>query len=413
MKNKGYLMMVILWLGYISFAMNWLTGSTLSPQILITFFGTTAVDPVISQVVNYSITSARIFANIAAALILVKMGPRRAGIISLGLLCMSLVAVWMPGYAYYTLVRMLMGLGGSMIVVYFNTITYRYFSDPREKLKINAMNILTYNIGAFITSLAFAFFSSSLTQNWRLTMTVVALLTIVLLICWLVAAEDFKVNTSQSGEEVHYSYSQAICDPFLWKYALGFSGFLTLYIIALVSLNTVFDKYTMANGSVISLCVSGSGIIGTFVGLKIGNKGYRRKPILLISGLLMIGSFIAVIYFANINPFISCIMACVSGFFMYVQYPIYMNMAHEMNNMSPQKLTLLFGFFWAISYFIQTVITVIWSYLLGHVGYTSAMVFFILSACLYPLFTATLPETCPKKNSKLIPAIKSTNQNVE
>lgn len=392
-KKHGYLMMVVLWLGYISFAMNWVAGSTLSPEILQDFFGTTKVDPVISQVVNYSITTARIFANIFAALILIRLGPKWSGITALALLMMALVAVWMPGYWYYTLVRMLMGLGGSMIVVYFNTVTYQYFSDPKEKLRINAINILTYNVGAFIVSLVFTYFADVLTKDWRLTMTVISSVTVVLFICWLIVAKNFEVNTSQSGQQVEYAYGQAIRDPFLWRYALGFSGFLTLYILALVSLNTVFDKYTLINGSAINLCVSGAGIVGTFAGLKIGNLGRPRKPTLLISGVIMIGSFIGVVYFANISPWVSYSLAIISGFFMYVQYPIYMNLAHEMEGMSPQKLTLLFGLFWALAYIVQTALTITWSYILGHSGYVSSMVFFLASTCLYLIFTATLPET--------------------
>ena len=44
-------MMAVLWLAYVTFAMNWVAGSSLTPQITETFFGG-PVDPIISQLVK-------------------------------------------------------------------------------------------------------------------------------------------------------------------------------------------------------------------------------------------------------------------------------------------------------------------------------------------------------------------------
>ena len=38
-RKKGYFMMAVLWLAYVTFAMNWVAGSSLTPQITKTFFG--------------------------------------------------------------------------------------------------------------------------------------------------------------------------------------------------------------------------------------------------------------------------------------------------------------------------------------------------------------------------------------
>lgn len=82
-RKNGYFMMAVLWLAYVTFAMNWVAGSSLTPQITQTFFGG-PVNPVISQLVNYSITTARVFANILAALVLMKLGPKKLRVQRLG-----------------------------------------------------------------------------------------------------------------------------------------------------------------------------------------------------------------------------------------------------------------------------------------------------------------------------------------
>ncbi|MCM3054736.1 MULTISPECIES: MFS transporter [Bacillaceae] len=150
-KRKGYFMLAVLWLAYVTFAMNWVAGSSLTPQITKTFFSG-PVDPVISELVNYSITTARVFANILAAIILMRLGAKKAVGVGVGLLIMGLIAIWMPNYWAYTIARMVMAIGGLMVIVYMNPVVSRYISDPKEKLKINAANTVSYNIGAFIVA---------------------------------------------------------------------------------------------------------------------------------------------------------------------------------------------------------------------------------------------------------------------
>jgi MFS family permease len=394
-KRNGYFMIIVLWFAYVTFAMNWVAGSSLTPQITMTFFGG-PVDPVISQVVNYSITTARVFANILAAIILMRLGPKIAASLAIGLLMMSIVAIYLPNYWAYTAARMAMGLGGSMVIVYMNPVVSRYITNSKERLRINSMNTVSYNVGAFIVSILFTFFAHQLTQDWQLTLTIFAALTAVVFIAWLFLGKNFETQSSNDGKVVNYGYKDAVKDPFVWKYALAFSGFLTLYILSLVSLKPVFEQYTQLSGSLVNLLVSGAGILSIFVGAKIGNKGTPRKPILITTGAIMIGAFGLTIVFANTLPLLSYIFAFVSGFAMFIQYPIFMNLAHELEGNSPQKLTVIFGLFWAIAYASQTVITITWSTILGSAGYVSAMIFFLAASSLYVLFTSLLPETKPR-----------------
>lgn len=390
-------MIVILWLAYVTFAMNWVAGSSLAPQITRTFFGDQPVDPIITQLVNYSITTARVFANLLAAYVLVRLAPKRAAGLAIGLLIMALVAIYLPNYWAYAGARMLMALGGSMIIVYMNPVVAYYIKDAKLKLWINAMNTLSYNLGAFIVSALFAVFAARFVQDWRLTLTFFAATTIILFIAWILQAENFE--TSEPGEinQEEYRYSDAIRDPFLWIYALAFACFLTLYVNALVSMKPLLDEHTVLNGSVVNLLVSGAAIAGTFVGIAIGNKGTPRKQIFLVSGIIMIAAYALTLALGNSQPLPAYLFAALSGFFMFIQYPIFLNLAHELQGMNPKKLTVLFGLFWAIGYAVQTINTIIWSFLLGAVGYTIAMVFLLAVSSLYVVFSAMLPETKPKK----------------
>jgi MFS family permease len=395
-RKKGYFMMAVLWLAYVTFAMNWVAGSSLTPQITKTFFGG-PVDPLISQLVNYSITTARVFANILAAIVLMKMGPKKAAGVAIGLLMMGLVAIYLPNYWAYTVARMVMAVGGSMVIVYMNPVVAHYVTNSKVKLRINAANTVTYNVGAFIVSVLFALFSNKMVENWRLTLTFFASLTILFFIGWLWKAENFETIEKNGGEAEAYGYKDALKDGFLWRYGMAFASFLTLYVLSLVSFKAIFEQYTLLNGSVTNLLISGFGILGLFAGIRIGNKGVPRKPALIWSGIVMVGTFAIALVLANKLPLVSYVLFSVSGFAMYIQYPIFMNLPHELKGMTPQRLTIMFGLFWALAYAGQTIATILWSYILGTNGYVPAMIFFIAVSSVYIFLVATFPETRQKR----------------
>ena len=72
-KSHGIIMFIILLLSYIVFASNWVAGSNLSEKIVYHYFNGETVSPMVSEVINYTITIARIFANLVAAYILLKL----------------------------------------------------------------------------------------------------------------------------------------------------------------------------------------------------------------------------------------------------------------------------------------------------------------------------------------------------
>ena len=392
-SKRGYLMLAVLWFAYVTFVMNWVAGSSLTPQITDTFFGG-PVDPLISEVVNYSITTARVFANILAAVVIMRLGPKKAAGLSIGLLMMGLVAIYIPNYWGYIFARMIMAMGGSMIIVYMNPFVSNYVSNPKVKLGINAANTATYNIGTFIVAVLFTLFAEQLVTDWQLTMTFFASITVILFVVWLIGSEDFKVEQAAGTEE--YGYKHAFKDGFIWRFGLAFASFLTLYVLALVSFKNIFDQYTLLDGSVTNLLISGGALIGTLAGIAIGNKGWPRKPTLLMIGIGMVSTFAFALVFANSVPSLSYVLLTISGFFMFLQYPIFLNLPHEMKNMSPHKLTIMFGLFWAIAYAGQTIANIVWSYILGAFGYVPSMIFFIAFASLYCFLIPTLPETKQK-----------------
>lgn len=392
--KTGILMFFTLFAAYVTFAASWVGGSNLGPQIIHTYFSGN-VSPVIGQVVNYTITIARVIANFLAALVLMKLGIKRAAQFALLLLSFSLVAAWMPNYWMYVGARMLMALGGSMIMVYMNPIVVKFVSRE-QKIFYSSFITASYNIGAFIMAIAFVLFANAMRYNWRITLSCIAILSIIFFTIWLFKSEDFATSSNEKVEN-DYSYGTAIKDLFVWKFSIGFSAFLFLYVMTLTSLPPTLTGFFSGFKSEAMICaVSGGGMVGTLLMLKVKLER-KRKPVLLALGTIAIASISIAVFFAGIAPIVSYVLLFIGGIALFAQYPIYLNIPHELPNMTPQKSTLMFGIIWALTYGMYTILNIIWSLVLGSNGLVASNVFYIVASCIYLVAIIFLPETYHKK----------------
>lgn len=390
--KTGLLMFFTLVIAYITFAASWVGGSSLGSEITDYYFGG-PVPSVVSQVVNYTITIARAVANFLAAYFLIKLGVKKASSLAFVLLLFSLVAVWMPNYWLYIVSRMIMALGGSMIMVYMNPLVVRFIS-AKYKLLVSSLITATYNIGAFIMAVAFLYFSDVMRANWRVTLTIIGAVSAIMFLIWLIKAEDFETAGDDSLGE--YNYSIAIKDPFIWRFSVGFAAFLFLYVMSLTSLpSTLSGFFTDFESGSMLLAVSGGGMIATLVMIKL-RVNCLRRPYLLVMGILAIVATAIALAVVPTSPSLAYILFFLAGFLIFLQYPVFLNLPHELPDMNPQKVTLMFGIIWALTYGFYTVLTFLWSLILTNMSLNSAHIFYIAMSCLYLVAILMLPETYKK-----------------
>ncbi|AAP96413.1 MFS transporter [[Haemophilus] ducreyi] len=392
-QKTGISMLFILIFAYIMFAASWVGGSTLGHEILDTYFDG-HVSSVMGQVINYTITIARIFANFLAASFLLRLGVRKAAILALGLLSFAMVAVWMPNYWLYTAARMIMALGGSMIMVYMNPIMAKFVA-PHRKLAYNALVTASYNIGAFLVAVMFALWSDALRADWRVTLSVLAGLAIIAGLLWLWKAKDFDTKNNSETED-SYDYKAALCDPFVWKIAMGFGGFLFLYVMSLTTMPSILPKHVPnMDSSVMLLSISGGGILGTLIMLRM-RLIFPVRPVLISAGIGMITTMGAAFLFAKDSAIFAYALMFISGCIMFIQYPILLNLPHELPNSSPQRVTIMISLIWAFAYAFYTLFNLIWSLVLDLMTWEHSMQFYFAIASLYLVAIMLLPENRKK-----------------
>ena len=244
-----------------------------------------------------------------------------------------------------------MGLGGALVIVYFNPIIYQYFR-PEERAIVNGLNAIAFNVGTAIIMFGVTSFNT-ISGSWQNTLLCISIASIIMLIIWLIFGriESQKENQSQTIAINNYTFTDGLKDKFNWIYALTYSGLLSFYIV-------LFTFYPKA-GIVQTKQVILFGIVGIIAGIFYSNKIKRRLPIVRTSGLIQL-ICVFCLSFVN-NPTLSLLSAASLGFFMFLPMPALVTYAQERPLMNAQKVAVTFSIFWSISYLIATIASTIFA----------------------------------------------------
>ncbi|WP_082146016.1 MFS transporter [Megasphaera cerevisiae] len=147
LSKRANFIELVMFFTYAFFAVSWIAGSTLTPQIMKYF----QLDSFLSAtLISNSVTAAKIIGNFCAAGILTRLLPKKAiGLGSLLILAGSIMAILAPQYWGFVIGRFIMGFGGAVYVVYFSPVVIHYFS-PETRPTVNALNSVAYNVGGML-----------------------------------------------------------------------------------------------------------------------------------------------------------------------------------------------------------------------------------------------------------------------
>ena len=384
---RSWMIEGILFLTYSFFAVNWIAGSRLTSQIAQSF----GVDNgATSSFVSNAVTLAKIVGNFLAASILNRLFPKKS--IALGSALIfggSLVAVFASSYWMFIIGRFLMGFGGAVFVIYFAPVVIHYFSQE-QRPTVNALNSVAYNFGA-VLALLIVGPVIAIMQTWQKSMGFFAAISGVLFVLWMVFGEDFEINRASRGSgSENYSLGDALKERITWLLPLTYCGVLILYL-------TLLQLFPRTEGAVISAsslsALSGiGGIIGTLIAILLSRRYSRRKPVIILCGLIMTGS--AFLMVKTQNPAVAVTAALLLGIFMFLPMTSLVMIPQELPDMTPGRLTAIMGIFWALSYIIETIVFFLFGVLFDQSGsYTSSIYIAIFLSLSFVVGGIFLPET--------------------
>jgi len=389
--NNKYLVATLVFVSYTLFAMAWVGGTASMSQIMASM----QIDSLASaSFISGAVTLAKIVGTFIAAWLAVKLGVKKAFFISGILVSIGILTPLAPSYELLLVSRFLMGLGGALMIVYFNPIVMAWF-EPEERPTINGINAVAFNVGTGMILWQMSNFNT-ITGSWQSTLFMFSLASIMLSAIWLlVKNNETNAATIQDDEtRVSYSYMDGWKDKFNWIYALTYSGILAFYIC-------LFTFYPKAGISQSALVI-GSGIIGTLAGIVFSKKFIARVPVIRWSGLVIIFTVLGLSF--GDTQWLQTTCAMVLGFFIFFPITALVTIPHELPNMTGERITVVFSLFYSISYLIATV--VLWSFgrLVDINQGDFASAFTLITAVSSTFFIGSffLPETANVKKIELV-----------
>lgn len=390
--GKSIIIEIIMFFTYAFFAVNWIAGSTLTPQIMDYF----KLEGFASATfISNAVTTAKIIGNFMAAAVLSKLLLKKS--IALGSLLIvlgSFVAIFAPSYTVFIIGRFIMGFGGALYVVYLSPIVIKYFS-PSSRPTVNALNSVAYNMGSIIALLIVGPIISWL-QTWQHSMAFFAGISGILFILWMIVGEDVEVEESKTFEEnkIKYTLKDAMKERINWLLPLSYSGLLTFYLVLLnifpISGSAVIDAKSLSTLTAIG------GVIGTIIAIALSKKYHKRLPVIRICGILM--SLSGFIMFKATNGAVASLAALCIGIFMFTPMTSLVMIPQELPEMTPNKLTVVMGLFWAISYIVETILYYIIGNIIDLRGYGAGLNLALVASLTFFLGSFLLPETGKNKD---------------
>ncbi|WP_232697612.1 MFS transporter [Brevibacillus daliensis] len=389
---RAYMIETIMFFSYAFFAVSWIAGTTLTPQIM-EYFDLTSFSS--ATFISNAITIAKIIGNLLAAWFLIKLQPKKAIIFASVLIVIgSGLGAFVTDYWMFVAARFIMGFGGALFVVYFGPIVIRYF-DQSRRATINGINAAAYNIGSIIAMVIVTPVITWLV-TWQNSILFFAGCSLVLLILWMIFGEDFElnapVNTKATTTET-YTFKEGLKDKFNYIFPFTYAGLLLLYIVIL----TIFPVSNSAavDPKVLSTVVALSGVVGAVAGIAVVKKVAKRLPVVRWAGLLMTASALGMVMTSSGT--MALIFAACVGFLMFLPMTALVTIPQELPNMTPSKLTLIMGFFWSFAYLFETIAYYFIGVVIDTAGFKMGLYISIALSLSFFIGSFLLPET-GKKN---------------
>ncbi|MDD1781280.1 MFS transporter [Enterovibrio sp. ZSDZ35] len=390
--NKKHLIEVVIFLTYALFAMSWVAGSMMTKDIM-AYYNIEGMAA--ATWMTNAITIAKIIGNLSAAWLLVKMGPKKAFAVASVLIVAGAIGAYASNYPLYVFSRLVMGFGGAFAIVYFNPIVINYFTAEERPL-INGINAAAFNMGNLLAILFTGSLLSSLGQ-WQNVILAISGFSLAILIVWWFISDDFSLSSSAGNQQqAAYTLKDGMKESVNWWLPIAYSGLLFCYI-SVFSLFPLVPTFA-AEAKYLSSIMIGAGMVGTIAGIMIAKRYPLRVPVIRYCGLAM--TLFAALMITTSNATIAYIAAFMAGFFMFMPMTSLVTLPQELPNMTPARITVIFGMFWSVSYMIETALMYfagILADMTGNIAYAAS--FAVMCSSTFFLASFFLPETGKKPDA--------------
>ncbi len=384
-RNK-YIVEVIAFTSYVLFAMAWVAGGT-NMTLIMDAMGVTSVAS--ASMLSGAVTIAKIVGTFLAALLAVKVGVKKAFLISGLMVGIGLMTPYSPNYELLLISRFVMGLGGALMVVYFNPIVLQWF-EPHERPVVNGLNAVAFNVGTSIV-MWLSVDMNAWFGGWQNSLAIVSIASLVLIGLWCLVDFDANRKDAAGGSDsdtpppASYGYIDGLKDKFCWQFGFTYAGIISFYI----GMFTFAAKADISQGSLVMF----AGIVGNLCGIVYSRRFPLRVPVVRWSGFVIAASAAGVIF--GSSEVVKDVSAFVLGFAIFFPITALFTIPHELPGMTSERITVIFSLFYSISYIVATVALWVFGWIVDHNNgdYVAAFGMLVVLSSSFFWGSFLLPET--------------------
>ncbi len=364
--RRKYLIELILFLSYALFAMSWVGATEFMAEIM---RQTDMRSLAQASILSSALILAKVIGSFFAVYLMRKFGVYRAVALSLFMVCFSFITPIATNFFSLFTSRFIMGLGGALILVYFNPVVFTLFTR-RELPFVNGLNLCSFNIGMVLI----AYLQADLVRilgSWSMVLIVLSLISLFLGMIWILAAniDDLRAikNMDHHDDSRKFNLFNGFKHLYIWHYAFTFAGLISVYFI----LFTFYQHAGIVSAKEIGVC----SLIGTVVGMICSRGLIQHLTMIRISALLQ---FISLVCFNFINdPELARFFAISLSLVISLPLPSMVTFIHNRANMTSHQLGVIFSLVYSISYLIATFAVSMFAKLvdIGHGNFFYAFIF--------------------------------------
>ena len=356
-KNHKWIIAFILFGMYASFGLSWMGVVPLRETINeMLGIGNAEGQRLISIV-----SMAKAFFPILAGILAGRWGLTKTMRLSAVLILISVFIPFLPGYWTWVGMKFIFGIGGAIWVTLMGAVTMQVF-EPKHRPLINALNGVAITVGVIVSLKLTPPLTHLLGGNWKLTLTIYALLSAVFMVLLFLLGELSPQASKGNHEptpsmlETLKAYARTLKLPVTWLTSIGFAGPLALYLVFAYWLPVYQQKVigipVPQSLSLMSWMNLGAiaGAVGT--GLLMQKLG-RTKPFIVI-GAIMIPIFsLAAIHLAGANTGVLTVIMFVTGMALFIPVSPLVTLLQGQPGLNPALVGMILGTMFSITYILS------------------------------------------------------------
>ncbi len=389
-----YVIEAILFFTYVIFGMTWAAAGSVLKEIM------EELSLGISEAsfINTSVTIAKILGPVVAGYLSMKLGLKRAFLTASILICTGILAPIAPNYLTLLLARFAMGVGGSLVVVYFTPIVMQWFSEDERPL-INGMNFVSISIGMMFGLLITEPLMQIPGVTWKKVLMLYSSISILFAVLWFFFGREKGSATKRSriAKKADASgFFEALKNLNTWKLAFTYSGLLSVYLVIITYFPTYYktlpilsSNYLVAHAPAIAMF---SSIPASFMGIVLSRKIGLRVPFVRFSGFFLIPGIMGMFMFHNVKLIVAS--AILTGITLFIFRPSFFTIPQELPGSTPEKSVNMMSVFWALAYVVGTFNTWIVGRIIESTGsFVSGFIYITLMGGSMFIGSFIIPET--------------------